>query len=477
MTMNRRKILLIDPPFPERPWDINWLTQFPPKGLMYIASYLRNAGIQVQVLDAKQMQYEKPSLLRRSIKEIEYLVKILAKEASPDIVGITSTTLSYIPATRIARAVKEALPKAKIVIGGVHVSFTAHETLNECPWVDFVVRGEGERPMLDLAEGKPAHSTAGLSFRKGKEIIDNPLARPLSPEEIPVPAYDMLDMTKYAYVVLMCTRGCPHQCVFCELPSVHGRKIRYRSVDNVSKELELALSLNPDLEIRYEDEFMGLEPERTRQILELVKKKNIGQFRAATRPDGLNDQVLKWLKGAGCTNLYIGMESGSDEVLRLNKRGITVAKILEIAKLFEKNEILFHAGFILGLPGETRKTLEQSLEVALKCCDSTFKVVKNNFDKYLQMMNFKLIVENSRAEFNLLAPNPGTEVFRDPEGMRYRIFHKNWELYDCNTSVGEPYDVSAPEIEAFKKKAFKAVQDRMKEFGLPVDWWDYGYKG
>jgi len=475
--MTLRKVLLIDPPFPERPWDINWLTQFPPKGLMYIASYLRNAGMKVSVLDTKQMQYEKPSLLRRSIKEIEYLVKVLVKESNPDVVGITSTTLSYIPATRIARAVKEALPKAKVVIGGVHVTFTSRETLNECPWIDAVVRGEGERPMLGLAEGKPLAAIEGLSFRKGQEIIDNPLAKALAPEEIPVPAYDMLDMTKYAYVVLMCTRGCPHQCVFCELPSVHGRKIRYRSVDNVSKELELALSLNPRLEIRYEDEFMGLEPERTRQILELVKAKKVGQFRAATRPDGLNDQVLKWLKGAGCTNLYIGMESGSDEVLKFNKRGITVSKILEIARLFEENEILFHAGFILGLPGETRQTLEQSLDVALKCCDSTFKVVKDNFDKYLAMMNFKLIVENSRAEFNLLAPNPGTEVFQNQEKMRYRIFHKNWELYDCNTSVGEPYDVSASEVEAFKKKAFRAVQDRMKEFGLPVDWWDYGYKG
>ena len=93
------------------------------------------------------------------------------------------------------------------------------------------------------------------------------------------------------------------------------------------------------------------------------------------------------------------------------------------------------------------------------------------------MMPFKLIVENSRAEFNLLAPNPGTEIFRNPEKFRYKIFHKNWELYDCNTSVGEPYDISAPEIETFKKKAFKAVQDKMQQYNLPVNWWDYGYKG
>jgi len=72
-------------------------------------------------------------------------------------------------------------------------------------------------------------------------------------------------------------------------------------------------------------------------------------------------------------------------------------------------------------------------------------------------MPFKLIVENSRAEFNLLAPNPGTAVYRDPEKFKYRIFHKNWKLYDCNTNVSEPYDVSAQDIDAFKKRAFRAM--------------------
>lgn len=470
-------VLLIDPPFPERPWDIKWLTQFPPKGLMYLAAYLRKAGVKVDVLDTKQMQYEKPSLLSRSINEIEQVVKYYINDSKPHIVGITSTTISYIPATKIAKAAKEADPKAIVVIGGVHVTFMAHETLNECPWIDAVVRGEGECSILELSQGKSFAQIRGISYRQNGEIIDNPAGPLLRPDEIPIPAYDMLDMTKYAYVVLMCTRGCPHNCTFCELPLVHGREIRCRSADKISQELELALSLNPKLEIRYEDEFMGLYPERTKQVLELIKSKKVGQFRAATRPDGITDDILVKLKEAGCTNLYIGMESGSDEVLRINKRAITVSKILEIAQMFLRNEMLFHAGFILGLPGETKQTLEQTLDVALKCCDATFATVKKNFKELLNIMSFKLIVENSRAEFNLLAPNPGTEIFRNPEKFRYKIFHKNWELYDCNTSVGEPYGISAPEIEEFKKKAFRAVQDKMKEYDLPVNWWDYGYKG
>ncbi|KKQ21352.1 MAG: putative Fe-S oxidoreductase [Parcubacteria group bacterium GW2011_GWA2_37_10] len=190
-------VLLIDPPFPERPWDIKWLTQFPPKGLMYLAAYLRNAGANVNVLDTKQLQYEKPSLLSRSIEEIQQFVRYYINDKKPNIVGITSTTISYIPATKIAKAVKEADPKAIVAIGGVHVTFMAHETLKECPWIDIVVRGEGERPIFELVQGKPFSQIQGISYRQNGEIIDNPIGPLLSPEEIPIPAYDMLDMKNY----------------------------------------------------------------------------------------------------------------------------------------------------------------------------------------------------------------------------------------------------------------------------------------
>lgn len=470
------EVLLIDPPFPERPWDINWLTQFPPKGLMYIASALRDAGISVEVIDAKHMQFERPSLLRRSIEEICTVVANKVKRKEPKLVGFTSTTISYIPAMRLAKAVKEAFPSATTAIGGVHVTHIPEEVLQE-KYIDVVVRGEGEQTMVELAKVISLEKIKGISYRKNGKILHNPEREFLKPEEIPVPAYDLIDMRNYAYVVLMCTRGCPHKCSYCEVPSTHCAQIRYRSPEKIENELELALSLNPKLEIRLEDEFLGLKMERAEQILKMIKKHRIAQFRGVTRPDGMNAKVLQLSKEAGCTNYYIGMESGSDEVLKFNGRGITVKQILDIAKLFNKEEMLFHAGFILGLPGETRETLKQTLEVAKKCCDATFPVVKKHFEHYLDIMPFRLIVENSRAEFNLLAPNPGTPIYKNPEKFRYRIFHKNWELYDCNTSVGEPYDIPAAEIEKFKIYALKEIQKHMDSYGLPVNWWDIGYKG
>ncbi|NOQ55761.1 MAG: hypothetical protein GQ477_03055, partial [Nanohaloarchaea archaeon] len=166
------EVVLIDPPFPERPWDINWITQFPPKGLLYIASALRDAGIDVSVLDTKIMQYEKPSLLKRSIEEITTLVKNKMRRMQPKIVAITSTTISYLSALEIAKAVKESSPETMVVIGGVHATFTSEDTLkNSC--IDVVVRGEGENTMIDLANNMPLKDVKGISYRSQGKIVHN----------------------------------------------------------------------------------------------------------------------------------------------------------------------------------------------------------------------------------------------------------------------------------------------------------------
>ena len=470
------EVLLIDPPFPERPWDINWLTQFPPKGLMYLAAYLRENGIDVKILDTKQMQFERPSLLRRSIEEICALVKIKIKKEKPRFVGLTSTTISYLPALKLARAIKEASPETIVIIGGVHVTHTSEDTLKN-DFIDIVVRGEGEKPLLELAKGLPLENIKGISYKKGSGIIHNEMGEALNEEEIPIPAYDLINMHNYAYVVLMCTRGCPHRCSFCEVPCTHSNKVRYRPFDKIEKELELAFSLNKHLEIRLEDEFLGCNLERAEKILNLIKQKNVIPFRTATRPDSISDKLLQLLKKANCSNLYIGMESGSDEVLKFNDRAMTVNKILEIAELCKKNEFMFHSGFILGLPGETKETMNQTLEVAKKCCDASFYTVKKYFDELLDLMPFKLIVENSRAEFNLLSPNPGTPIAKNPEKFKFKILHKNWELYDCNTIVGLPEGLTSEDIMNFKNYAFKEMQKQMSSYELPVNWWDIGYKG
>jgi len=446
---------------------------------MYIAAYLRENDINVDILDTKQMQFERPSLLRRSIEEIQMVVKLYVKKNSPSIVGITSTTISYTSAAKIAKAVKEASPETKVVIGGIHVTFLPQETLEECPWIDIVVKGEGEIPMLELANNAPLSEIQGISWRKNGKIIHNETGEPLPGEKIPIPAYDMLDMTKYSYVVLMISRGCTFRCSWCEVPYIQSKTFRDREKEKIKAELDLALSLNPNLEIRFEDEFAGVRKNETIEILEYIRSKNLsaGQFRAVTRPTRLDKELILKFKEAGCTNFYIGMESGSDDILRLNKRGFSTKHILETAKMMEECGMLFHSGFILGLPGETTETLYQTLNIALQCCDATFSVIEKDFEKYIEMMPYKLLVENSRAEFNILAPNPGTLIYKNPEKYKFSINTKNWEDYDCNSCVGLPKGITAKEIEEFKYTALKAVQDKMKDYGFPVNWWDPGYKG
>lgn len=471
-------VLLVDPPFPERPWDINWLTQFPPKGLLYLAAALRNANIKIEVLDAKIMQFERPSLLRRSIKEISWLVSDITANKKPKIVGITSSTLSYKPALEVLKVIKKNHPGITTVIGGIHVSFTPAETLNENPFVDIVVRGEGEKTIVEIAKGKRWEGVKGISFRNNKgEITHNPDREWMLPEEIPIPAYDCVDMKQYSYVVLQCIRGCPKKCSFCEIPKLMGERIRHRPAAKVLAELDTALALKPTLEIRLEDEFLGLDMNRAKEILDGLSKKKLGAFRTAIRPENISDELLKLLKKANCSNLYVGIESGSDSVLGYNGRGASVSDLRRFMNACDRNNMLFHAGFILGLPGETKETLKESLNFALECADTTFPMVKKHFSGLLQEMPFGLIVENSRPEFNLLAPNPGTSIAQAPGCYKYRIFHKDWEYYDCNTPVGEPEGVNAEYLVEFKKDALNTTKKKMKQHGLPVDWWDPGYKG
>jgi len=471
-------VILIDPPFPERPWDINWLTRFPPKGLLYLAAALKNANIGVEVIDAKIMQFEQPSLLRRSIKEICRVTSGIVEAKQPKIVGITSSTLSYRPAVEVIKAVKDKNPQVTTIVGGVHVSFTAEETLKESPFIDIVVRGEGERTIVEIAEGRKPEEIEGISFRdKNGVVIHNQARKVMEPQDIPIPAYDCVNMKNYSYVVFQCVRGCPHSCSFCEIPELAGAKIRHRLPKHILSECELAFSLNPNLEIRLEDEFLGVDMPRARKILTGLVKRSLKPFRTAIRPEGISDELLQLLKKVGCSNLYVGMESGSDSVLKYNGRGFNLADLRKFLDICRRNEMLFHAGFIFGLPGETKQTLEETLKFAMECADITFPIVKNNFPKLLQQMPFALIIENSRPEFNLLAPNPGTPMGQNPKKFGYKIFHKDWELYDCNTPVGEPEGVKADYLVEFKNRAFMLTKKKMVEYGLPVGWWDSGYKG
>jgi len=227
-------ITLLNPPYPRGvPESI-----FIPLGISYLAAFLENNGYSVNVIDCQVLKPTQREL-------ISELIRI-----QPDVVGVTSSTLTYEPALEIIKTAKEACPNCRTILGGPHVTVMDKQTLKEQPEVDIVVRGEGEQTMLELAELISKSNltklgdVAGITFRKNGQIIRTP-NRPFiqNLDELPHPAFKHLQLSKYRifgkkYLPIITSRGCPFQCTFCLASRMCGKQFRGRSPRNVVDELE-----------------------------------------------------------------------------------------------------------------------------------------------------------------------------------------------------------------------------------------------
>ncbi len=202
---------------------------FPPLGLAYIAAVLRENNIDVKILEANAFDLSYEQIKEEIIK------------GNPDFVGVTATTCLVHEASQIAKITKEC-SKARVVVGGIHPSAMPQKTLEEFQDIDIVVRGEGEYVMLEIAQGKPMNEVAGISYKEGEKIINNPPREVITDlDKLPLPARDLLPMKKYFSAgarrqpsdYILSSRGCPYSCIFCADYMVHGKRFRARSAENV----------------------------------------------------------------------------------------------------------------------------------------------------------------------------------------------------------------------------------------------------
>ena len=229
----RPHVTFVNPPYPS---GAHQHPPFTPLGLGYLAAVLEKNNIKVDVIDCQAQGY--------SYDDFKHEIS----KRKPDIVGMTSTTLTYKSALHIAEIAKEVHPNCLTVLGGCHVTFWDEEALQECPSLDVVVRKEGENTMLELTErlisNLSFHDVLGITCRNGSEIMVNP-DRPYIEDldSLPFPAHHLwpLDrLKKYGSIIfpLMTSRGCVFWCEFCSAVRMFGRKYRMRSPKNVVDEME-----------------------------------------------------------------------------------------------------------------------------------------------------------------------------------------------------------------------------------------------
>jgi len=286
---------------------------------------------------------------------------------------------------RLARAIKDANPKIKICFVGPHVTVLPEKSLRECTAIDFVARKEFDHTVVEYAQGKPLEEILGISFLKNGEVVhtaDRPQIQDLDalPHVTDVYKRD-LDVTRYnvpfllnPYVSLYTTRGCPAQCTFCLWPqTLSGHAWRKRSSDDVAREMAKVKEYWPNVrEFFFDDDTFNIQKARTIELC--AKLKPLGLTWSCTSRVTTDYETLKAMKEAGCRLLIVGYESGDPQILKNIKKGATVERARQFTKDCHKLGLVIHGDFILGLPGETRETIHNTIKFAKELDVETIQV-------------------------------------------------------------------------------------------------------
>jgi radical SAM superfamily enzyme YgiQ (UPF0313 family) len=425
------KVALIRPPEIDLYWDVTR----PSLGIGYISSYLESNAIKCRIFDANFNSWT-------ADQTVESVVKY-----KPDFIGLSAMTHEICTAHSIVSRVKSLLGGVSAVIGGCHITALPEETLEEFPDFTFGIFGEGEKTMLHLAkylqQGK-ADSLSdidGLVYRDNSwKIRVNPPRARLSSSELdalPYPAFNQYYKTKKDlagkndYYVMMSSRGCPYNCAFCM--QVLGRQVRRRSAESVVDEMEYAIAQYGAHTIYFLDEIFLFNDQLTFDTLELIKKRNLPKrirWRGLTRVNFVDENVIKNAKEAGCFALELGIESGSNEILKAINKKITVEEAERAVKIIKKAGIPVAADFILGHPGETLETIKKTVNLAVK-------------------------LNTNRISVGIMTPYPGTKIYemaKRGEGG-YRLLTKDWSKYDkYGGKALEMKELSLKELEKWQRK-------------------------
>ncbi len=286
----------------------------------------------------------------------------------------------------LAEAIKRANPTIRICFVGPPVTTDPDRALNECAVIDFVCRREFDFSVVEFAQGKPLAEILGISYRNAdgthQHNPDRPQVEDLDamPWATKIYARDM-DVTRYnvpfllhPYISLYSTRGCPAQCTFCLWPqTLSGHAWRKRSTDDVAAEMKWAKENFPHVkEFFFDDDTFNIQKVRTVELCS--KLKPLGITWSCTSRVTTDRDTLKAMKEAGCRLLIVGFESGDPQILKNIKKGATVERARDFVKDCHDLGLIIHADFILGLPGETRESIRNTIDFAKSLDCETIQV-------------------------------------------------------------------------------------------------------
>lgn len=396
------KVFLLNPPFKTELGKFSRASRSPaitksgtiynPLWLAYATAYIEKNNNEVILFDSCAEQVD----LKGTISKIE--------EFNPELIVLDTSTPSIKEDVRCAEEIKKVLPNAHICLVGTHPTILVDEVLDMSESIDSIARHEYDATLVDLAkaleENRDLSTVDGISYKKdGKHIHNQDRAYIENLDDIPFVSEiykKHLNINNYFFsaatmpmIMIMTGRGCPSRCFFCVYPQTfHGHKYRLRSAENVVAEFEWIVKNMPEIKsIGLEDDTFTANPERAKEICRMLIKKGIHKkvkWWANTRVH-TDLELMKLMKKAGCRLIIPGFESGSNEILKNIHKGTKTEHAVEYMKNARKAGLLVHGCFMVGNRGETRETMEQTLEFAIK-------------------------LNPDSAQFFPLIPYPGTEA-------------------------------------------------------------------
>ncbi|MBF0122198.1 MAG: radical SAM protein [Candidatus Omnitrophica bacterium] len=363
------KILFLNPPFytEETYGKFSRVgSTMPFLGLCYLAAILKRHQFDVKIVDTILLHLTMEDVL----KEIQAY--------SPDVVGITVSTLSSIRANILAQKIKKSFPNITLIAGGPHISECTRAFFIQSSF-DVGVIGEGEWTILELARAlrdkEPLGTVNGLLYKDQGEVVSTkPRAMEKDLDQFPFPVRELLPPLKNyrpsalyykrtPVTQMMTSRGCPAQCIFCDTP--FGKTVRYHSPEYVIDEMILLKERFGIKEVLINDDTFVVNKQRIYEICRLMRKKNLGlTWSCNVRVNMVDYDILKEMKASGCWLIMPGVESGSQEILNLLRKGITLEQVVQVHGWAHKLGLLTKPSFIIGNPGDTLKSIDQTIRFA-----------------------------------------------------------------------------------------------------------------
>ncbi len=430
-------------PFTNEVPQENW--QIPPSYvpypffLGYATSILKEDGFTTHFIDA----------IAEGVLDEEFFQRV--KGVSPDIIFIETATASIYNDINYVRKLKTFLPDSKIIFSGTHVSYFKDKFLQEYPCVDGIIVGEIEQTALKIAQYFEKHhnfegfNEKGFMFYDKNSLISGSSDRgelveidklPL-PERLTTPVYNYEDLFAgmlFPSLQIHSTRGCPFGCIYCVWPQVLYQSRSYRTRDpiKVVDEIEEMIKIYGYKSFYFDDDTFNIGKERILKICEEIKRRGLDKipWSAMSRADTSDFETLKAMKDAGLVSIKFGVESATQQLVDACGKGLDLNKVEESVRYCQELGLKYHLTFTFGLPGETKETIEKSIQYSFELNPDT-------------------------CQFSLTTPFPGTKHF-DMAKEKGLLLTEEWDKYDGNRyTVMRGENLTREELEGAVKDAYQ----------------------